>query len=385
VKIGRVDVVPVAKATFKDFRKDDLQGLAAEVAYHLLFAVVPLLIFLTALSGFVSRWVGADDAMGSISTWLFDNLPRESAEALQDPIATVIQSQSGSFLSLGGLLALWGAKNALAAFMKALNVAFDVEETRPIWKRYAIAMGLTIALGLVIVAASSFFLVGSFVGEELAETLGLGSVWTTAWMILRLPVIAVVVLVALAFFYWAGPNVDTAFKWVTPGSVVTVVLWAVATLGLSVYFTFFAGYVETYGVLGGVLAFVYWIYVMSLILLIGGEINSVVARSSDAQTQAEVADPAKAGSPVRHRRSAAAGSVPDRSAPEPAPAAAAAEATGPLLGARMPWPSAEREARKALAAEGSAGRRRRFRSAVTALGVSLVSAISGVILAARRR
>ena len=385
MKIGRIDVVPVAKETFKDFKEDDVQGLAAEVAYHLLFSVVPLLIFLTALSGFVSRWVGVDDAMESIRTWLFDNLPSESAVALQEPIENVIENQSGGFLSVGGLLALWGAKNAIGAFMKALNVAFDVEEARPIWKRYLISMGLTVALGVVIVAASSFFLAGSFLGEELSEELGLGSAWTATWFYLRWPLIAIILIVALAFFYWAGPNIDTPFKWVTPGSVITVLLWAVATVGLTVYFRFFAGYVETYGPLGGVLAFVFWIYVMSLVLLVGGEVNSVVARMYDASTQAEVADRAKTGNTVGARRAAAAGKAPSQPEVQPAPAAAGAGAANPFLGSWVPWPSAEREARKALAAEGSVGRRRRFRSAVAALGVSLVSAVAGALLGSRRR
>jgi len=385
VKIGRIDVGPVAKATFKDFKEDDLQGLAAEVAYHFLFSVVPLLIFLTALSGFVSRWVGVDDAMDSITNWLFDSLPAESAVALQQPIEDVILNQSGGFLSIGALLALWSGKNAIAALMKALNVAFDVEETRPWLKKTAIAMGLTVALGLAIVAASSFFLAGSFVGEGLANVLGLGDTWTIVWSVLRWPLIAVLLTVALAFFYWAGPNVDAGFKWLTPGSIVAVVLWGVATLGLSVYFSYGAGYIDTYGALGAVLAFVFWLYVMSLILLVGGELNSVVARSYDPQTQTDVAASAKAGNPDKRHRAAVTGAATDQPPPQPAHAATGAEATGPLLGAWIPWPSAEREARKALAAEGSAGRRRRFRSAVAALGVSLLSAISAVILGVRRR
>jgi membrane protein len=347
-----------------------------------------LLIFLTALSGFVSQAVGVDDAMGSINDWLFNRsgLPRSAAEAIQTPLQDVITSQSGGFLSIGALLALWSGKNAIAAFMKALNVAFDVKETRPWWKKTAIAVGLTVALGLALVAASSFFLAGSFVGEGLADRLGLGNVWTTVWSYLRWVLIPLVAAVAVACFYWAGPNVDTSFKWLTPGSVVTVVLWGVATLGMGIYFQYGAGYLETYGVLGAVLAFVFWLYVMSFILLFGGELNSVLARAHDPAIQAEVADPAKQTDGADAKRRAAAGKD-GQTTPQPAapPAPAPVTATVPFAAAYAALPSAEREARIALAAEGSAGRERRFRSALTALGASIVAALSAALVGSGRR
>src|SRR5919205_43513 len=116
--------------------------------------------------------------------------------------------------------------------MKALNGAFGVQETRAWGRRTAITLGLTVALGLAIVAASAIFLAGSIVGDAVAKTLGLGSAWTTVWAILRWPLIAVLLVAALAFLYWAGPNVDAAFRWLTPGSVLVVGLWALATFGL---------------------------------------------------------------------------------------------------------------------------------------------------------
>ena len=386
MKIGQVDVVATAKETFKDFKEDDLQGLAAEVAYHLLFSVVPLLIFLTALSGFVSSKVGVNDAMASITDWLFNEsgLPSEAAVALQEPIEKVVTNQSGSFLSLGALLALWGGKNAIAAMMKALNVAFDVQETRPWWKKTAIAIGLTLALGVAIVAASSAFLAGSFVGQGLAGVFGLGEAWTAVWSYLRWVLIPVILALGLAFLYWAGPNVDAPFKWLTPGSVVAVITWGLATLVLNIYFKYGAGYLETYGLLGALLAFVFWLYVMSLILLFGGELNSVLARRHDPQTQAEVADPSKRMSRVGSKRRAASGSEAEEPAGSPGTGAAAAPLP-PFPALATALPSAEREARVALAAEGSAGRERRSRNALKALGASLVAAISAVLLRVGRR
>jgi membrane protein len=294
VKIAGVDVVSTAKEAFKQFREDDLQGRAAEVAYNLLFSVVPLLIFLTALSGFIARAAGTDDAMQKITTWLFDHMGTDQAQAVRDPIEHVVQSSNGGLLSFGAILALWGGKNAMSAIMKALNVAFDVEDTRSWPKRTGLAIGLTVALGLAVTLASAVFLAGSGIAEEVMQRIGLGETWLTVWSVLRWPVIAAILVVAVSALYWAAPNIDVPFKWLTAGSVLTVVVWGIATLGLGFYFANFAGYAGgAYGALGGVLAFIFWLDLMVLILLLGAELNSVLARTADVPAPAGGAETAR--------------------------------------------------------------------------------------------
>jgi len=291
VKIAGVDVVDTAKATFKQFREDDLQGRAAEVAYNLLFSIVPLLIFLTSLSGFIARAAGTDDSMQRITNWLFDHMGTSQAQAVRDPIEKVVQSSHGGLLSVGAVLALWGGKNAVAAIMKALNTAFDVEEARPWPKRTGLAIGLTIGLGLAVAATSAIFLLGSGVAADVMARIGLGETWRSFWSIARWPVIAAILVVAVSFLYWAAPNIDAPFKWLTPGSVLTVVVWAIATLGLGFYFGHFAGYAGgAYGALGGVLAFLFWLDLMSLILLLGAELNSVLLLKAAASGQPDAVE-----------------------------------------------------------------------------------------------
>jgi membrane protein len=291
MKIGNVDVVGTAKTTFKKFQGDELPTYAAAVAYNVLFSVVPLLIFLTALSGAVGRAFGEQDTLERVTNWLFDHLPANTAIAVRDPIEAVIRQNHGGLLSVGALLALWGGRNAIAAVMKALNVVFDAEETRPWVKRNAVAIGLTVAFGLAFAVVSAAFLVGAGFAQGLSSDLGVGGTWRTVWSILRWPLIAVVLGLAVAALYWAAPNVDAPFRWLTPGAVLTVVLWAIASLGLGFYFANFAGFAgAAYGVLGGLLAFVFWLYVMSLILLIGAELNAVVtAREGVAERPSAIA------------------------------------------------------------------------------------------------
>jgi membrane protein len=292
MRIGRHDLVAIAKATVKQFREDDLSGEAAEVAYHLLFSIVPLMIFLAALTGYVSAWFGVDDTIDEVTTWLQENLPDETAVAVIDPIETLLQTQAGGILSFGALVALWGGKNAMSALIKGLNVAFDAAEARPWWRRQVLAIGLIVGLGLSLVGASAVLVYGALAGDRLARLVGLGDAWAATWSVLQFPLVIVLLMVGLAFLYWAGPNVDLPFRWVTPGSVLAVLAWIVATFGLSVYFARFAGY-TAYGALGAVLAFVFWLYVMSLILLVGGELNAVVARL-EAAAQEETERPTAA-------------------------------------------------------------------------------------------
>jgi membrane protein len=277
MRIDRRDVVAVARCMYQRFRRDDLQGAAAETAYHVLFSIVPLLLFLAALTGYVSAWLGVNDTIDEVTGWLEETLPDETAEAVIDPIQTLLETQSGGLLSTGGVLALWGARNAMGALIKGLNTAYDAPEARPWWRKQLLAIGLTVGLGLSLVAGSTIFVYGALAGDELARLVGLGDAWAATWSFLQFPLVVVLLMVGLAFLYWAGPNVDLPFRWISPGSVLAVLGWVAATYGLSVYFAHFAGY-TAYGALGAVLAFIFWLYVMGLILLVGGELNAVIAR-----------------------------------------------------------------------------------------------------------
>ena len=375
-----------AKAVFKEFNKDDLQGLAAELAYHLLFAAIPLLLFLTALSGFLSRAVGLNDVMDSVNDWVVDNLPRASQDVVGPAIENVLNQRSGGILSIGGLLALWGARNAMASMMKALNATFGVAEGRPWWKKQLIAMGLTIALGVGIIGSGSALLLGSGLGDSFANWVDLGDTWTTVWSWLRWPIVLVLVSVMLAFLYWAAPNVEVPFRWLTAGSLFTVVMWAVASFALTFYFQNFAGYTETYGALGGVLAFVFWLYVMSLILLLGGEINAVLTRETDPGIVA-TAEGEDATTPDTRRQRASGKDIDggERDTAEPErPSLPARSALEPFQNIHV-GSSRESTARDRLTGEAEQSRARRFQTAVTALGGAVVSVVGGVIIALFRR
>ncbi len=278
--IGGTDVVAAAKATAKGVMRHDLQGAAAEVAYNVIFAMVPMLIFLTAVSGVVARSLGLGEDRAALTEWLFhqSGLPPTTAAVLEGPIEQVIQSQAGGLLSLGLLLALWGAKNAVASLMKGLNRAHGVTEGRPWWRHTAIALGLTLALGAVFSTASAVLVLGDLFGS--------GAAWGGVWDVLRVGLAPALLVLGLAVLYWVGPDTHAPFRWLSPGSVLAVLLWVAATYLLRWYFAHAAAYVTTYGVLGGLLALIFWLYVMSFVLLLGGQLDAVLAQARDAAPDA---------------------------------------------------------------------------------------------------
>lgn len=262
-------------------KEKDLTGLAKEIAYDVLFATAPLLIFITALTGAVTQVVNNDrpNPAEPVLNWMMDKLPSEAAQFLKEPVANALQTSPGFLLSFGAIFALWGAKSAMSGVIKGLNTAYNIEDDeRSFVRQTLVSVGLTVALGLMLGLAGVIFILGTNAGQSIADAIGLGSAFTTVSTWLRWPVIALVVILAVALVHRFGPNLDADLKWYLPGAAFTVVTTAIATLLLGVYFNISGGYTAAYGTFGAVLAFIFWLYVTSLLMLVGGVINMAVQK-----------------------------------------------------------------------------------------------------------
>lgn len=271
----------VGKQILRALKEKDLSGLAQQIAYNILFALAPLLIFITAAAGAVTRAVNSDmqNPAEPVLRWMQDNLPADAANFLQEPVTNALQTDAGFIMSFGGLLALWGAKNAMSAIIKGLNIAYDVEEdSRGFVKQNLVAIGLTVGLALLVGLGGIIFVLGTGLGEDIANGIGLGSVWASASEWLRWPLIVLVLVVAVALIHSYGPNIDADLKWFFPGAAFTVVGVAIATVAVGIYFSFSGGFNETYGAFGSVLAFIFWLYIVGLIILLGGVVNMAVQK-----------------------------------------------------------------------------------------------------------
>jgi membrane protein len=267
----------VAQATMEDEAPD----LAAGLAYRFLFAIFPFAIFLAALAGFVAQLAGLGDPSGQIVGSLSDNLPPDVANQVRPQLDAVLGNTRPGLLSLGAVLALWAAMGGIGAVMKAMNRAYDVEETRGFVPRTLRAGVLTVFGAVGILMAFVTIVGGSFLTQQAVKTLGIDD---TAWSVvslLRFPVVLVLVAVAVAILYRYGPNVAVSFRWTMVGGVVFAVLWLVATIAFGLYVANFANYSNTYGALGGVVVLMLWFYITALLLLVGAEVTSVLAKERE--------------------------------------------------------------------------------------------------------
>lgn len=285
--IGGLSPIDFGKRLFHEFTTDDIGGLAAELSYRYFLAIFPFFIFLAALGGFVASATSVDDPTADIMDLLGDNLPEDARSLLRGQLDDVLESQSVGLLSVGIVGALWAASGAMKSLMKALNRAYDVPETRPFWKStgLAILMTLTVTIGIV----GSILLLGATqaFGADLADRVGAGDAFELLVTVVRWPAVVLLLLLAVAVLYWVAPNIDIPFKWITPGSVLFVVVWLAATVAFGLYVSNFGSYNKTYGALGGVVILLTWLYLTNAVLLLGAEINALTAELKEPQLQQE--------------------------------------------------------------------------------------------------
>jgi membrane protein len=274
--LGGLSIRDLTTRVCKEVQEDDCLGWAAQLAYYLLFAVFPFMLFLTALLGFLP----IPNLMERLLAGLAMVLPGEVVALLQDNIRQLVMEQKGGLLSFGILAALWSSSSAVVAITAALNQSYDVQEGRPWWKVRGIALLLTMGLSLFLLLAALLLIFGPQLGSGLASLVGLGRAFELTWNILRWPVSAGLLMLALALVYYWAPNVEQAWQWITPGAVCAVLATLLASLGFSLYVSHFGSYNKTYGSLGAVIVFLTWLYLTSLCVLVGGEINAEIAHAA---------------------------------------------------------------------------------------------------------
>lgn len=268
--------VAIVTRIVSDLMHRDLQGMAAEIAYRLIFSLIPLLIFLTAFAGFVAHRIGIESSMNHVTAWLHANTSPEISNVLTEPISSALNTSPENLLTIGGVLALWGARGAIAAMIKGLNRAYGVDDRRPWLYRQVLSLALTVGLAVSVVIASALNFLGSNAGQRLAGLFNLGSAWHDVSAALLEPVTVAIVIVLVTLLHFLGPDVHFGIFWLVPGALLTVVCWIAAIYALKVYFSLAGGFAEAYGVFGAMLAVIFWLYVMGLILLVGGTVNAAI-------------------------------------------------------------------------------------------------------------
>lgn len=274
------DVVQLLKKTGHEIAEDRITSLAAQTAYYFFFSLFPLLLFLTPMLGLFGD---GQQMMDSMLSRLSTTLPADALSLIRRIFSQVITAQGGAgVMSLGLLLAAWSGSNIFGALMDALNIAYDVKETRPWWKRQLLRLGCLVLAAVVVLLATAIFMDGERFAQWVGRTLGLGSAGVTAITILQL-IVAVALLVGLgAILFRILPNVRQRWSAVVIASVAATVLWIAATLLFRVYVQNFGSYNKTYGAIGGVIALLTWMYYSMFVLLSGGELAAEMHHGSGA-------------------------------------------------------------------------------------------------------
>ncbi|MGI8688418.1 MAG: YihY/virulence factor BrkB family protein [Thermomicrobiales bacterium] len=284
----KIDYKEVGRATIKEFSQDDCTGLAAESAYHILFSIFPLAIFGASMSAIVNSIFGLD-LYGKIMKALTSVLPADARSTIAGPLANVLTNKSGVLLWVGIILALWSGSNAMRTFVKALNRAYDVEETRPFWKAKGLQVVLTLFMGALMVVAFILIAFGGKIGNSIAGHVGAGAMFNVLWNLARWPIVIIFISLALAVLYWVGPNISQKFKWISPGAMIATLVWVIAIYAFGFYVSKFGNYSKTYGVLGGVMVLMLVFYLSSLVVILGAELNAELAKRYDPATIEDIA------------------------------------------------------------------------------------------------
>jgi membrane protein len=264
------------KRTFKQFSEDNISDWAAALTYYGVLSIFPAAVVLVSLLGLLGN-----DGKTTVTDALNDLTPNAQLRSLVDTVLTQVgDSGAAGFAAIIGLVvAFWSASGYVAAFMRASNAVYDVPEGRPVWKTLPIRVGVTAVIGLMLIISAAIVIFTGELSQVVGERLGFGGAAVTAWNIAKWPVLVVLVSLMFALLYWASPNAKTGgFRWITPGGVFAVVCWVIASAGFAFYLGNFASYDKTYGTLAGVIAFLVWLWISNMAILLGAELDAELER-----------------------------------------------------------------------------------------------------------
>ena len=264
------------KGAFKEFLADDCLGLAQQVAFSSLLAFFPSVILVVGLLGLLGS--GAYDSLINL---LGTVAPKGVLSAIELAKKSSADNHAGSAIALtiGVVGALWAASGATASIVKAVNRAYDLEESRPFWRVRLIALGLVVLAGIVTATVFVLIVFGAPLGDAVAKRADLGSEFTVAWAALRWPIAFAGILLFFAIVYWLAPDrTPRNWRWLTPGSILGAVLWLALSALFALYTSFSSSYDRTYGSLAGAIILLLWLNYSAVALLVGAELNAELER-----------------------------------------------------------------------------------------------------------
>jgi len=273
--------VRALRHTLSRFRADDLTDRAAALTYYGVLAIFPALIALVSILGLIG-----ESATGPLRDNLAELTPGPANEIITGAIDEITASRSTAglalVLGLGG--ALWSASGYVGAFTRASNAIYGIEEGRPFWKLRPFQLLLTFALIMLLAASALAVVITGPLADQIGDLVGAGDTAVFIWDLAKWPVIALIVIAIFAVLYYAAPNVrQPSFHWITPGSVLALSVWVMASLAFGAFVANFADYNATYGSLAAVIVFLVWLWLSNCALLFGAQLNAELERARELE------------------------------------------------------------------------------------------------------
>jgi membrane protein len=271
----------VLKRTVREFQEDNLTDWAAALTYYAVLSIFPALIALVSIVGLV---MDPADLTRELTDIVSSLGPSSAVDTFKEPIDNIASGtgQAGVFLVIGLAGALWTASGWVGGFIRASNDIYETTEGRPFWKLRPLQMIVTIVMVLLLALLLIALVISGPIAQDVGGAIGLSDAAVTAWNIAKWPVMLLVVITMFAIVYYFAPNAKLPrFRWISPGSIVAVVIWIVASAGFALYVANFGSYNKTYGALGGVITFLVWLWLSNLAVLFGQELNAEVERGRE--------------------------------------------------------------------------------------------------------
>jgi membrane protein len=276
------------KTTAQEFLQDDAMGLAAQLAYYLILALFPFILVLVSLLG----TFGSEELASIVLGYFQRVMPEEAYGIVETFTGNIIsgRAEAPELLSFGILVTIWAASGAFAALINALNRAYDVQETRPFWKVRGIAILMTLGLSVLTLLGVLLLVLGPQIGEFIANIFGLDDLFLLVWDIVRWPVALFFMVFTVALLYYFAPDANQPFRWITPGGLIGVLLWVLASVAFNFYVSNFGSYNKTYGSIGAVIVLLLYLYISSLTILFGAELNATLVRMKEEISGKQIID-----------------------------------------------------------------------------------------------
>jgi membrane protein len=278
-EMGGGSWVAAGKRTLREFGNDQLQDRAAALTYYAVLSIFPGLLVVVSLLGLFGK-----SATQPLITNLTQAAPASVRQIINNAVSNLQQGHgaAGFAAIIGIVLALWSASGYIAAFMRAANVVYDVPEGRPFWKTTPLRIGVTVLIMVMLVASALMVVVTGGLARHVGQVVGLGPAAVTVWDIAKWPVLLIIVSLMISILYWVAPNAKRGFQWVSPGGVLAVVAWLIASGLFAFYVANFSHYNKTYGSIAGLIVFLIWLWISNIAILFGAEFNAELERGRAA-------------------------------------------------------------------------------------------------------